>query len=156
MYEVIAAGTDTTAMTEDWAVLDIVAGKEPIDLSLPADLEIVFDPNPALGTDDGVLLIGFPEQRDATTGPSIIHARVVDGVLISVPDEIICVGTAAGGAGGSLEGMSGGAAVVFNADSRRVTIVGLYRGMRQLQGLGRVWSEVHTVRRLPEAALADR
>ncbi|MHC4217867.1 MAG: serine protease family protein [Planctomycetota bacterium] len=152
-YEVVAAGTDTDSMTEDWAVLNVIGGTESPDLELPPDLEIVFDTDPGIRPDDHILLIGFPGQRDAETGPAIIHARVVDPVLISVPDEIICVDTAAGG---SLEGMSGGAAVVWNADTHRVTIVGLYRGMRQLEGLGRVWSEVHTVRRLPGAALPDR
>jgi hypothetical protein len=152
VYEVVAAGKETASLTEDWAVLQIVAGTASLDLELPDDLAVVFDPDPVLAPDDDILLIGYWAQGNAEAGPSIVQARVVDPALISVPEEIICVKTSANEV---LEGMSGGAAVVWNADTRLAVIVGLYRGMRQLKGFGRVWAGAHTVRRLPKAAFSD-
>jgi hypothetical protein len=132
-------------------VVGVFAGGQPLDLRLPADIEVVFDLDPVLAPGDTVLLIGYWEGA-VQPGPAIIPARVVDPLLISVPDEIICVEHSSSEV---LAGMSGGAAVVWDAERGRAVVVGLYRGMRQLDGLGRTWAGVHTVRRIPDAALTE-
>lgn len=147
VYSVAEAGATAMSLTEDWAVLEIAGPDPPFTVHVPADIDVRFEADPDLEPGDEVLLIGFWEKAASTASPTFVRATIVKPPFgIWVPDEIICVETPTTDV---LRGMSGGAAVVWDPAGRRATVVGLYRGMRQLEGFGRIWAGVHTVRRLP-------
>jgi hypothetical protein len=138
-------------MAEDWALLEVSSDVHMT--GLPRGVEVEFDPNRRIMPGEEVFLIGYWDQGTAAqpgdkNQPSIIRSHVVNPpFLMNIPQGVICLHTPYDRL---LRGMSGGAAVLWVPEERRIVVIGLYRGMRCQQFFRFTISRAHTVIRLPQ------
>ncbi len=161
IYQVLAAG-DEAGPRGDWALIEVLRLGEGPRVDLPPTIAVEFDPAWQPRGDEPVLLLGYPAFADGDLGP-VVAGRQPPFVLaarpspkhesLEYPDQIL---VRARGSGAHLGGLSGGPAVVWEADRNRAVVVGIALGE-----LRRDWllfstsaGNLITVRRVPPEALA--
>ena len=154
-YRLVIAGDEgSPAESGDWALLKIIYeddGGRVLKLTNDAKLAPSFRIEP--GTE--IFLVGYPGAHtsgvmapNAPLAPTILRARVIKRpAFFPVVHEVIWVEAPTEHV---LKGMSGGAAVIWDTSKDRPIVIGIYRGMAELEAFGTIWRGVHTVVRLPE------
>lgn len=150
---VLASGlfdlTDIRSGAEDWMVFEIVpSGDDEFAVENPPLVD--FERKLEIGQD--IFLVGFCDAllpAGIHTGGGMRPMIAVNGqvrrppaLLPPAPPGQVCVETSSKHV---FDGMSGGAAVVWDTEAQRLVVVGIYRGMFQWSFLGLPLKGVETV-----------
>jgi hypothetical protein len=146
-YRVLSAGCPEP-MEDDWAIIEVPDGSAGDLNPESSDYEVRFDSTIELNPGQPVFLVGFwnPDAGEPERS-AIVRACVVDPGRIEIPPEMIPVQAPSKEEYG---GLSGGAAAILDVEHKRITVVGVYRGMRIPEWMGIQWRGVHTIRRVPK------
>ena len=150
---------DLSTVSADWAVFEVNPCPDLAQCGSPPAMD--FDRDMASG--DDVLLVGYqwPRSRPLPPGPLVVPLRLLCGQARGVPPlcrfaprgDVILVDIVGDELDGA--GMSGGPAVVWDEDARRLVVVGLCQGAHPCTFLGLPVDIVPTVVRPPARAVAD-
>jgi len=157
---VVDAGLRTDAPDEDWAIVAVDGDELPFGPDAERarsgySVRLGAPGFQAPGTE--VWAVGYwgistdDERAEDFPAPSWTSGRIIRRPwAIRLPDGVVPI--AINASYHALEGTSGGPVVAVDHASQTITIVGLYRGMRQLRFLGWTVCGVHIAREIPEEA----